>query len=134
MGLQNSDHSAWIHSRTALSEKKPTVKVKSPEKSKPDEKDPEKSPTKKQEGNQAALVWHRPCLLLSGRRSPRWYSLLAVARLTGLPWGGPTLHAPVHLALSLGRAAFPDWDISLANTRNARLPSSVAINLRRSKS
>ncbi|XP_055406452.1 probable E3 ubiquitin-protein ligase HECTD4 isoform X6 [Bubalus kerabau] len=36
-------------SRTALSEKKPTVKPKSPEKSKPDEKDPEKSPTKKQE-------------------------------------------------------------------------------------
>lgn len=38
------------HSRTALSEKKPTVKPKSPEKGKPDEKDPEKSPTKKQEG------------------------------------------------------------------------------------
>ncbi|XP_025916135.1 probable E3 ubiquitin-protein ligase HECTD4 isoform X6 [Apteryx rowi] len=37
-------------SRTALSEKKPTVKPKSPEKSKPEEKDPEKSPTKKQEG------------------------------------------------------------------------------------
>ncbi|XP_015499570.1 probable E3 ubiquitin-protein ligase HECTD4 isoform X2 [Parus major] len=36
-------------SRTALSEKKPTVKPKSPEKSKPEEKDPEKSPTKKQE-------------------------------------------------------------------------------------
>ncbi|XP_050780209.1 probable E3 ubiquitin-protein ligase HECTD4 isoform X4 [Gopherus flavomarginatus] len=36
-------------SRTALSEKKPTVKPKSPEKGKPDEKDPEKSPTKKQE-------------------------------------------------------------------------------------
>uniref|UniRef100_A0A4W2H0U3 HECT domain E3 ubiquitin protein ligase 4 n=1 Tax=Bos indicus x Bos taurus TaxID=30522 RepID=A0A4W2H0U3_BOBOX len=36
-------------SRTALSEKKPTVKPKSPEKSKPDEKDPEKSPTKKQD-------------------------------------------------------------------------------------
>uniref|UniRef100_G1PBB4 HECT domain E3 ubiquitin protein ligase 4 n=1 Tax=Myotis lucifugus TaxID=59463 RepID=G1PBB4_MYOLU len=36
-------------SRSALSEKKPTVKPKSPEKSKPDEKDPEKSPTKKQE-------------------------------------------------------------------------------------
>uniref|UniRef100_A0ABI0NWF5 HECT domain E3 ubiquitin protein ligase 4 n=1 Tax=Bos taurus TaxID=9913 RepID=A0ABI0NWF5_BOVIN len=35
--------------RTALSEKKPTVKPKSPEKSKPDEKDPEKSPTKKQD-------------------------------------------------------------------------------------
>ncbi|KAL8180062.1 UNVERIFIED_CONTAM: putative E3 ubiquitin-protein ligase HTD4 [Gekko kuhli] len=35
--------------RTALSEKKPTVKPKSPEKSKPDEKDPDKSPTKKQE-------------------------------------------------------------------------------------
>ncbi|ELW66573.1 hypothetical protein TREES_T100017074 [Tupaia chinensis] len=41
--------SALVHSRTALSEKKPTVKPKSPEKSKPDEKDPEKSPTKKQE-------------------------------------------------------------------------------------
>lgn len=38
-------------SRTALSEKKPTVKPKSPEKSKPEEKDPEKSPTKKQEGS-----------------------------------------------------------------------------------
>ncbi|XP_054852988.1 probable E3 ubiquitin-protein ligase HECTD4 isoform X3 [Eublepharis macularius] len=36
-------------SRTALSEKKPMVKPKSPEKSKPDEKDPDKSPTKKQE-------------------------------------------------------------------------------------
>ncbi|XP_067395601.1 probable E3 ubiquitin-protein ligase HECTD4 isoform X2 [Emydura macquarii macquarii] len=36
-------------SRTALSEKKPTVKPKSPEKGKPDEKDPEKSPTKKQD-------------------------------------------------------------------------------------
>nr|XP_060642062.1 probable E3 ubiquitin-protein ligase HECTD4 isoform X2 [Anolis sagrei ordinatus] len=36
-------------SRTALSEKKPTVKPKSPEKCKPDEKDPDKSPTKKQE-------------------------------------------------------------------------------------
>uniref|UniRef100_K7F6L4 HECT domain E3 ubiquitin protein ligase 4 n=1 Tax=Pelodiscus sinensis TaxID=13735 RepID=K7F6L4_PELSI len=36
-------------SRTALSEKKPIVKPKSPEKGKPDEKDPEKSPTKKQE-------------------------------------------------------------------------------------
>uniref|UniRef100_A0A8C3KPQ2 HECT domain E3 ubiquitin protein ligase 4 n=1 Tax=Calidris pygmaea TaxID=425635 RepID=A0A8C3KPQ2_9CHAR len=36
-------------SRTALSEKKPTVKPKSPEKGKPEEKDPEKSPTKKQE-------------------------------------------------------------------------------------
>nr|XP_023417792.1 probable E3 ubiquitin-protein ligase HECTD4 [Cavia porcellus] len=35
--------------RTALSEKKPTVKPKSPEKGKPEEKDPEKSPTKKQE-------------------------------------------------------------------------------------
>uniref|UniRef100_A0A8C0HEC5 HECT domain E3 ubiquitin protein ligase 4 n=1 Tax=Chelonoidis abingdonii TaxID=106734 RepID=A0A8C0HEC5_CHEAB len=35
--------------RTALSEKKPSVKPKSPEKGKPDEKDPEKSPTKKQE-------------------------------------------------------------------------------------
>ncbi|XP_066465637.1 probable E3 ubiquitin-protein ligase HECTD4 [Tiliqua scincoides] len=36
-------------SRTALSEKKPTVKPKSPEKSKPEDKDPDKSPTKKQE-------------------------------------------------------------------------------------
>ncbi|MEE6503851.1 hypothetical protein FKM82_004993 [Ascaphus truei] len=35
--------------RTALSEKKPIVKPKSPEKSKGDEKDPEKSPAKKQE-------------------------------------------------------------------------------------
>lgn len=44
------DSIALVYSRTALSEKKPTVKPKSPEKSKPDEKDPEKSPTKKQEG------------------------------------------------------------------------------------
>ncbi|XP_030356541.1 probable E3 ubiquitin-protein ligase HECTD4 isoform X4 [Strigops habroptila] len=42
-------------SRTALSEKKPTVKPKSPEKSKPEEKDPEKSPTKKQEGTSVEL-------------------------------------------------------------------------------
>ncbi|XP_036454105.1 probable E3 ubiquitin-protein ligase HECTD4 isoform X4 [Colossoma macropomum] len=35
--------------RTALSEKKPVLKPKSPEKARPDEKDPEKSPTKKQE-------------------------------------------------------------------------------------
>ncbi|CAJ0915922.1 unnamed protein product [Ranitomeya imitator] len=34
---------------TALSEKKPTVKPKSPDKNRPDEKDPDKSPTKKQE-------------------------------------------------------------------------------------
>ncbi|XP_026544984.1 probable E3 ubiquitin-protein ligase HECTD4 [Notechis scutatus] len=36
-------------SRTALSEKKPTVKARSPEKGKPEEKDPDKSPTKKQD-------------------------------------------------------------------------------------
>ncbi|KAG8145997.1 hypothetical protein E2320_012423 [Naja naja] len=36
-------------SRTALSEKKPMVKARSPEKGKPEEKDPDKSPTKKQE-------------------------------------------------------------------------------------
>lgn len=42
-------------SRTALSEKKPTVKPKSPEKSKPEEKDPEKSPTKKQEGSSSPI-------------------------------------------------------------------------------
>ncbi|MBN3320853.1 HECD4 ligase, partial [Atractosteus spatula] len=36
-------------SRTALSEKKPIVKPKSPEKSRPEEKDSEKSPTKKHE-------------------------------------------------------------------------------------
>ncbi|KAG8456143.1 hypothetical protein GDO86_002079 [Hymenochirus boettgeri] len=35
--------------RTALSEKKPLVKPKSPEKGRPDEKDSDKSPTKKQE-------------------------------------------------------------------------------------
>ncbi|XP_053555727.1 probable E3 ubiquitin-protein ligase HECTD4 [Bombina bombina] len=35
--------------RTALSEKKPIVKPKSPDKSRPDEKDRDKSPTKKQE-------------------------------------------------------------------------------------
>ena len=49
-GVRNPDSSALVYSRTALSEKKPTVKPKSPEKSKPDEKDPEKSPTKKHEG------------------------------------------------------------------------------------
>ncbi|KAM7332053.1 hypothetical protein ACRRTK_008761 [Alexandromys fortis] len=43
------DKAVLSNLRTALSEKKPTVKAKSPEKSKPDEKDPEKSPTKKQE-------------------------------------------------------------------------------------
>lgn len=61
--LPNNSGILWTHegklliltptlslSRTALSEKKPTVKPKSPEKSKPEEKDPEKSPTKKQEG------------------------------------------------------------------------------------
>ncbi|XP_014109258.1 PREDICTED: probable E3 ubiquitin-protein ligase HECTD4 isoform X3 [Pseudopodoces humilis] len=47
-------------SRTALSEKKPTVKPKSPEKSKPEEKDPEKSPTKKQEGDE---LFAGPCLV-----------------------------------------------------------------------
>ena len=50
VSVRNPDSSALIYSRIALSEKKPTVKPKSPEKSKPDEKDPEKSPTKKQEG------------------------------------------------------------------------------------
>lgn len=50
VSVRNPDSSALIYSRTALSEKKPTVKPKSPEKSKPDEKDPEKSPTKKQDG------------------------------------------------------------------------------------
>lgn len=39
-----------ISSRTALSEKKAVLKPKSPEKSKPDEKDLEKSPAKKPEG------------------------------------------------------------------------------------
>lgn len=53
VGMRNPDSSALVYSRTALSEKKPTVKPKSPEKSKPDEKDPEKSPTKKQEGKEA---------------------------------------------------------------------------------
>ncbi|XP_074868487.1 putative E3 ubiquitin-protein ligase HECTD4 isoform X2 [Carettochelys insculpta] len=43
------EKSVFNNVRTALSEKKPTVKPKSPEKGKPDEKDPEKSPTKKQE-------------------------------------------------------------------------------------
>lgn len=43
--------SIFSFNRTALSEKKPIVKAKSPEKgSKPDDKDPEKSPAKKQEG------------------------------------------------------------------------------------
>lgn len=57
MGFLNSHKETLILililslSRTALSEKKPTVKPKSPEKSKPEEKDPEKSPTKKQEGS-----------------------------------------------------------------------------------
>ena len=45
-------------SRTALSEKKPTVKPKSPEKSKPEEKDPEKSPTKKQEGSSSIGLFY----------------------------------------------------------------------------
>lgn len=36
--------------RTALSEKKTVLKPKSPEKSRPDEKDVEKSPAKKTEG------------------------------------------------------------------------------------
>lgn len=36
--------------RTALSEKKPVLKPKSPEKARPDEKDTEKSPAKKQDG------------------------------------------------------------------------------------
>lgn len=36
--------------RTALSEKKTVLKPKSPEKSRPDEKDVEKSPAKKAEG------------------------------------------------------------------------------------
>lgn len=44
------DRSVLNSVRTALSEKKPIVKAKSPEKgSKPDDKDPEKSPAKKQE-------------------------------------------------------------------------------------
>lgn len=38
-------------SRTVLSEKKTVLKPKSPEKTKPDEKDPEKSPAKKLEGH-----------------------------------------------------------------------------------
>ena len=51
--MRDPNPSALVYSRTALSEKKPTVKPKSPEKSKPEEKDPEKSPTKKQEGKEA---------------------------------------------------------------------------------
>lgn len=58
-GHRSSDSIALVYSRTALSEKKPTVKPKSPEKSKPDEKDPEKSPTKKQEGEWATWAWLR---------------------------------------------------------------------------
>lgn len=40
-----------ISARTALSEKKRVLKPKSPEKSRPDEKDVEKSPAKKLEGS-----------------------------------------------------------------------------------
>ncbi|MBN3276384.1 HECD4 ligase, partial [Polyodon spathula] len=43
------DKSVLNSVRTALSEKKPIVKPKSPEKTKPEEKDPEKARTKKQE-------------------------------------------------------------------------------------
>lgn len=42
--------SSCVFFRTALSEKKAVLKPKSPEKSKPDEKDVEKSPAKKTEG------------------------------------------------------------------------------------
>lgn len=42
--------SCFVFFRTALSEKKAVLKPKSPEKSKPDEKDVEKSPAKKTEG------------------------------------------------------------------------------------
>lgn len=41
----------YISNRTALSEKKTVLKPKSPEKSRPEEKDTEKSPAKKLEGN-----------------------------------------------------------------------------------
>ena len=40
----------FLSARTALSEKKAVLKPKSPEKSRPDEKDVEKSPAKKPEG------------------------------------------------------------------------------------
>lgn len=68
-----------VCSRTALSEKKPTVKAKSPEKSKPDEKDPEKSPTKKQEGT---LVAGEPAFILGTAAHSRT-GLLAKACLDG---------------------------------------------------
>ncbi len=48
--LVDYDIPAWCFSRTVLSEKKTVLKPKSPEKTKPDEKDPEKSPAKKLEG------------------------------------------------------------------------------------
>lgn len=50
-GRVDRDDASPSFSRTALSEKKPTVKARSPEKNKPEEKDPDKSPTKKQEGS-----------------------------------------------------------------------------------
>ncbi|KAG8597816.1 hypothetical protein GDO81_002399 [Engystomops pustulosus] len=50
VGKPSTKDKAVLNSvRTALSEKKPIVKPKSPEKSRPDEKDPDKSPTKKQD-------------------------------------------------------------------------------------
>ncbi|XP_041436316.1 probable E3 ubiquitin-protein ligase HECTD4 isoform X3 [Xenopus laevis] len=50
MGKPPTKDKAVLNSiRTALSEKKPTMKPKSPEKGRTDEKDPDKSPTKKQE-------------------------------------------------------------------------------------
>ncbi|KAG9487790.1 hypothetical protein GDO78_007527 [Eleutherodactylus coqui] len=50
VGKPSTKDKAVLNSvRTALSEKKPIVKPKSPDKSRPDEKDLDKSPTKKQE-------------------------------------------------------------------------------------
>lgn len=50
LGDYNKWYGIWCFSRTVLSEKKTVLKSKSPEKTKPDEKDPEKSPAKKLEG------------------------------------------------------------------------------------
>ncbi|XP_069475595.1 probable E3 ubiquitin-protein ligase HECTD4 isoform X3 [Ambystoma mexicanum] len=58
--------------RNALSEKKPTVKPKSPEKSKAEEKDLDKSPTKKQEGafHYVEYLPQQHFIPLSKRESP----------------------------------------------------------------
>lgn len=58
----NSVYCSLASVRTALSEKKTVLKPKSPEKSRPDEKDVEKSPAKKTEGWQES---HTPIYTLA---------------------------------------------------------------------